>query len=118
MSERDHQRVTKMVVGLATQPMKSVYGLVLSGEEEEKANLIAVRNYLKDSFAASGAKFFPAMADEIVRANGHTYSFRDAGWALGKHLLWEGGAALCQTTRGVEGLHPCRLSSDLLWCQG
>lgn len=85
-------------------------GLVLSGEEEEKGDLIAAHNYLKDSFADSGAKFFPAMADKIVRANGHIYSFRDAGWALGNRLLWERGAALRQITRGVEGLHPCRLS--------
>lgn len=61
-------------------------GLVLSGEEE-KGDLTAAHNCLKDSFADSGAKCFPAIADKIVRANGHIYSFRDAGWPLGKHLL-------------------------------
>lgn len=41
-------------------------GLVLSGEEN--ADLIAAHNYLKGGFAASGARFFPAMADKIARA--------------------------------------------------
>lgn len=80
-------------------------GLVLSSEEE-KDNLTAARNCLKDGFAA---KFFSAMADVTARANGHIYSLGAAGWALGRHL-WEGGAALCQIAREVEGLHPCRLS--------
>jgi len=69
-------------------------GLVLSGEEEEKGQLTAVCSRLKDNFAHNGAKFFPAMADMIVRADGHIYNLGEAGWALGRHLLWEGGAAL------------------------
>lgn len=85
-------------------------GLVLPGKEEEKGILIAACNCLKGSFADNGAKFFPAMADMMVRANSHIYSSGDVGWALGKYLLWEGGAALQQVIREVEGFHPWRLS--------
>lgn len=47
-------------------------GLVLSGEEEEKGDLIAAHNYSKDSFTGNGANLFPEVADKTARANGHT----------------------------------------------
>lgn len=53
-------------------------GLVLSGEEEEKGDLIAAHNYSKESFTGNGANLFPDVADKTARANGHTCSLGHA----------------------------------------
>lgn len=98
-------------------------GLVLSGEEEEKGDLIAAHNYSKDSFTGNGANLFPEVADKTARANGHTCNLGHVRLSNRKYLNWEGCAARGQVIGEVGRVSlpiGCQDigTAELLWCQG